>query len=254
MEYSIFLKYLRSLEELRKNPHVKIPPKSPCANFQSLDIFKNKFYSEKNFSVTFDPSGLSAQPRPIFFSFQPAIFSPFPLGLGLLASPAHPDGPTGRLLPPAPEPSAHDTAGQPRAAPWLTPMTSTGSKIMASSILLQSPIKRHHFPSSINGNRRLQSGAIEAPSTPALEGARPPLPRLRPIKACPALGEDSHTSNAPSLSPQHALAEAPPPVRRPSIASRAAATPPLSLPARPSSPPPLGQSSRASEWPEAELR
>jgi hypothetical protein len=30
-----------SLEEFRKNPHVKISPKSPCANFQSLGIFKN---------------------------------------------------------------------------------------------------------------------------------------------------------------------------------------------------------------------
>jgi hypothetical protein len=38
----IFLKYLRSLEEFRKNPYVKIPPKSPCANFQSLCILKNK--------------------------------------------------------------------------------------------------------------------------------------------------------------------------------------------------------------------
>jgi hypothetical protein len=41
MTYFIFLKSLRSLEEFRKNPHVKIPPKSPCANFQSLFIFEN---------------------------------------------------------------------------------------------------------------------------------------------------------------------------------------------------------------------
>jgi hypothetical protein len=34
------------------------------------------------------------------------------------------------------------------------------------------------------------------------------LPRLCPIKGRPALGEDSHTSNAPSLSPQRALAVA----------------------------------------------
>jgi hypothetical protein len=40
MTYYIFLKSLRSLEEFRKNPHVKIPPKSPCANFQSLGKFK----------------------------------------------------------------------------------------------------------------------------------------------------------------------------------------------------------------------
>jgi hypothetical protein len=47
MAYYIFLKSSRSLEEFRKNPHVKIPPKSPCANFQSLGKFKNPiFYSE----------------------------------------------------------------------------------------------------------------------------------------------------------------------------------------------------------------
>jgi hypothetical protein len=33
MAYFIFLKSLRSIGEFRKNPHVKIPPKSPCTNF-----------------------------------------------------------------------------------------------------------------------------------------------------------------------------------------------------------------------------
>jgi hypothetical protein len=47
MAYFIFLKYLRSLEEFRKNPHVKIPPKSPCANFQSLGKFKNPIFNSK---------------------------------------------------------------------------------------------------------------------------------------------------------------------------------------------------------------
>jgi hypothetical protein len=108
---------------------------------KALVYLKIKFYLEKNFSVTFGP----AVARFLFFSFQLAIFPPFPLGLDLSASPAHPHGPIGRLLPPAPEPSAHDAAGRPRAAPWSTPTTSTGRKITASSILLQSPIKRRHF-------------------------------------------------------------------------------------------------------------
>jgi hypothetical protein len=47
MAYYIFLKSLRSLEEFRKNPHVKIPPKSPCANFQSLDKFKNSIFNSE---------------------------------------------------------------------------------------------------------------------------------------------------------------------------------------------------------------
>jgi hypothetical protein len=183
---------------------------------------KIKFYSEKNFF-----SSLSAHPAfrpscgPFSFLFNRPFFSS-PLGLSLSAGPTHPHGPTGRLLPPpAPEPSAQDAAaGRPRATPRSTPMTSTERKITASSILLQSPIMRRHFPSSITGNWRLQFAAIEAPSMPAIEGARPPPPRLRPIKCYPALGEDSHTSNAPSLSTQRGLI-----VALPSRGSAAVKTP-----------------------------
>jgi hypothetical protein len=69
MAYYIFLKSLRSPEEFRKNPHIKIPPKSPSTNFQSLDKFKNPiFNSEIIFSL------LSAQPtlRPVRPLAQPA--------------------------------------------------------------------------------------------------------------------------------------------------------------------------------------
>jgi hypothetical protein len=61
MAYYIFLKSLRSLEEFRKNPHVKIPPKSPSTNFQSLGKFKNLILIQKFFSL------LSARltPRPV---------------------------------------------------------------------------------------------------------------------------------------------------------------------------------------------
>jgi hypothetical protein len=55
MAYFIFLKYLRSLEEFRKNLHVKIPPKSPCANFQSLGIFKNSIFIRKGIFLRFQP-------------------------------------------------------------------------------------------------------------------------------------------------------------------------------------------------------
>jgi hypothetical protein len=60
MAYFIFLKYLRSLEKFRKNPHVKIPPKSPCANFQSIDIFKNSIFIQKGIFLRFRP----IQPSP----------------------------------------------------------------------------------------------------------------------------------------------------------------------------------------------
>jgi hypothetical protein len=55
MTYFIFLKYLRSLKEFRKNTHVKIPPKSPCANFQSLGIFKNLIFIQKGIFFGFRP-------------------------------------------------------------------------------------------------------------------------------------------------------------------------------------------------------
>jgi hypothetical protein len=61
----IFLKSLRSLEEFRKNPHVKIPPKSPSTNFQSLGKFKNPilirkflFFPDFRTSRPHDPLGL----------------------------------------------------------------------------------------------------------------------------------------------------------------------------------------------------
>jgi hypothetical protein len=63
MAYSIFLKYLRSLEEFRKNPHVKIPPKSPCANFQRLGIFKNLIFIQKGIFFGFRPIRPSSAPR-----------------------------------------------------------------------------------------------------------------------------------------------------------------------------------------------
>jgi hypothetical protein len=47
-----FLKSLRSLEEFRKNPHVKIHPTSHSTNFQSLSKFKIPiFNSEIPFSL-----------------------------------------------------------------------------------------------------------------------------------------------------------------------------------------------------------
>jgi hypothetical protein len=55
MAYYIFLKSLRSLEEFRKNPHVKIPPKSPCVNFQSLGKFRNLIFNSEILFPCFRP-------------------------------------------------------------------------------------------------------------------------------------------------------------------------------------------------------
>ena len=63
MAYYIFLKSLRNLEEFRKNPQVKIPPKSPCANFQSLGTFKNLIFIQKVIFFGFRPIRPSPAPR-----------------------------------------------------------------------------------------------------------------------------------------------------------------------------------------------
>jgi hypothetical protein len=60
MAYYIFLKSLRSLEEFRKYPHVKIPPKSPSTNFQSLGKFKNPIFNSEIFFLTFGLADLAA--------------------------------------------------------------------------------------------------------------------------------------------------------------------------------------------------
>jgi hypothetical protein len=53
-----FLKSLRSLEVFRKNPHVKIPPKSPSTNF--LVNSKFQFLIQKFFFLAFGPADLAA--------------------------------------------------------------------------------------------------------------------------------------------------------------------------------------------------
>jgi hypothetical protein len=62
MAYYNFLKSLRSLEEFRKNPHLRIPPKSPSTNFQSLDKFKNPIFNLEILFLDFGPADLAAHP------------------------------------------------------------------------------------------------------------------------------------------------------------------------------------------------
>jgi hypothetical protein len=57
-----FLKSLRSLEEFRKNPDVKIPHKSPSTNFQSLGKFKNLIFNSEIIFLDFGKADLAAHP------------------------------------------------------------------------------------------------------------------------------------------------------------------------------------------------
>jgi hypothetical protein len=76
MAYYIFLKSLRSLGEFRKNAHVKIAPKSPCANFQSLGKFKNPIFNSKISFLRFWP-GRPCGPLGLWPSWLPlALLSP----------------------------------------------------------------------------------------------------------------------------------------------------------------------------------
>jgi hypothetical protein len=87
MAYYIFLKSLRSLEEFRKNPHVKIPPKSPYANFQSLGKFRNPIINSEILFPCFRP-GRPCGTRPLV---QPAPLASLLLRAEFnLAGPASP--------------------------------------------------------------------------------------------------------------------------------------------------------------------
>jgi hypothetical protein len=72
MAYYIFLKSLRSLEEFRKNPHVKIPPKSSSTNFPSLGKFKIQFLFKNIYPSDFSPLGSAGLPTPPALACRPA--------------------------------------------------------------------------------------------------------------------------------------------------------------------------------------
>jgi hypothetical protein len=61
MAYYISLKSLRSLEEFRKNPHIKIPPKPHSTNFQSLGKFKNPIFNSEIIFLAFSPADPTAR-------------------------------------------------------------------------------------------------------------------------------------------------------------------------------------------------
>jgi hypothetical protein len=91
MAYYIFLKSLRSLDEFRKNPHVKIPPKSPSTNFQSLGKFKNPIFIRKEFFLSIRPNRPSGQPaHPASQPRQPHYPPHSPVGRASALGPSRP--------------------------------------------------------------------------------------------------------------------------------------------------------------------
>jgi hypothetical protein len=146
MAYYIFLKSLRSLEEFRKSPHAKIPPKSPSTNFQSLDKFKNPIF---NSEILF----LLIWARPTLRPTRP-LSPPSPLAMPSPAGQKRPAGPSsprvGRVLtgntfsisdhafPSRPPPLISLTTG-----PWLSASSPTSSH---PSSPVPPPIPGHRAP------------------------------------------------------------------------------------------------------------
>jgi hypothetical protein len=91
MAYFIFLKYLRSLEEFRKNPCLQIPPKSPSTNFQTLGKFKNPIFNPK-ILLPIHFSLLARLALPAHLAFGPACPTrlPSPVGQSLPHRPIRP--------------------------------------------------------------------------------------------------------------------------------------------------------------------
>jgi hypothetical protein len=94
MAYYIFLKSLRSLKEFRKNPHVKIPPKSPSTNFQSLGKFNNPIYNSEVLFFFISAWPTLRPTRPL--SPASPLATPSPVGRKHLAGPSSPR--VGRVL------------------------------------------------------------------------------------------------------------------------------------------------------------
>jgi hypothetical protein len=171
MAYYIFLKSFRSLEEFRKNPHVKIPPKSPSTIFQSLAIIKNQISFRKEFFLHIWNNWPSGQPiRPL--------------------SPASPTAPLFSC-----RPRAHA-----RPIPVCAALAYLPKAVSSSS--LRSPATT---PSpSVTATRAPPVGFVVSP-TPADPGQNFSVPPLPP-RRCPAPRMPPSFYNPPSsLSPLNPL-------------------------------------------------
>jgi hypothetical protein len=169
MAYYIFLKSLRRIEEFRKNPHVKIPPKSPI-NFQSLGKFKNPIFIRKEFFLRIRPTrpslardgplctaGRHARARPIL-AYTALAYLPKPISSSSLRSPATTpsssvtttrDPPVSFVVSPA---SANPKHASPHASPQLI-----APRLPAS--IIATPIKAPYSPALIP--------RLESPLTPS---------------------------------------------------------------------------------------
>jgi hypothetical protein len=184
MAYYIFLKSWRRLEEFRKNPHLKISPKSPSTNFQSLAIIKNQIFIRKIIFLHF---------RPIRPNGQPAYSDSRPMpppGLRPIARPSWPTQEVVSLLATQPPPrqatmtaATFPTSPSPygRLLPLLNPSLNRDLQLL---FIPPFNPRRWSFPNSSPGARPLSPPGPykRARTTPGLHHTSPahspPLPKL----------------------------------------------------------------------------
>jgi hypothetical protein len=179
MAYFIFLKYSRSLEEFRKNAHVKIPPKSSCANFQSPGKFKNPIFNSKI----------------LFLRFRPG--QPYgPLGLW----PSRPHRPLSSHGPKPPMPAHLACASVASSLKYVIPF---GSRLPSWSLLSLLSVKwaravsfvfLPHRPTVVASSRRLRQPRAARPATSRCQARSslqtlisPLIPPLNPSSSHPAI-------------------------------------------------------------------
>jgi hypothetical protein len=177
MAYYIFLKSLRSLEEFRKNPHVKIPPKSPSTNFQSPAIIKNQIFIQKSIFLHFWPIRPSGQPAystsrptpPPSLHFPRLACRPTPSpGLRSVAQPSLPA--QGSHLPPSDATPPSSALSRRRVKiPWLPQPPPRPPLFMAD-----------RYPSLIPTIIAIYSSYFHPPLIPAVGRSRIPRPGVRP--------------------------------------------------------------------------
>jgi hypothetical protein len=146
--------------------------------FKALVYSKIKFYSEKNFPVTFGPSGLSAQLRPIFFLFNHP-FPPPPLHWASASQPAQPtltaQPATFFFLPHRSQARTEPSAGL-APPPRSTSMPPPEEKKWPHQSPFIPQLISAISPSSKTDNRRLQLGPLKLLQRRPLKALR--LPRL----------------------------------------------------------------------------
>jgi hypothetical protein len=137
-----FLKSLRILKEIREKFHIKIPPKSPCANFQSPCKFKNPIFILKMFPLLISAQSAKQPCQPI------RPFGPLsPPGLFfLLQHRSRGSAATTGLAPPpnvAPASPRHECTA-PSTAPHPAPVSPSPSFNPQSKTLVKSKPFRPH--------------------------------------------------------------------------------------------------------------